>query len=97
MTNRLRLENSSDLGHFAYLTNNFVIQEPETYEKAMASNQAEEWADAIKQKIDSLVDHGTWDLIPKADIQPRHKPLKGKWAYKIKRGVDNQITRFKTR
>ena len=85
------------MSHFAYLTNNFDLEETETYEKVMASDQAEEWAEAIKQEMDSLIQHGTWDLIPKTDIQPGHRPLKGKWVYKIKCGVDNQITRFKAR
>ena len=89
MTNWLRLENSDDLSHFAYLTNNFDLLEPETYEKAMASNQAEKWVDVMKKKIDSLIKYETWDLIPKSDIEPGHQPLKVKWVYKIKQGVDN--------
>lgn len=63
----------------------------------MASNRAEEWAEAMKQEMDSLIQHGTWDLIPKTDLEPDHRPLKEKWVYKIKRGVDKQITCFKAR
>ena len=88
---------STDTSQFAYLTNNFDLKEPETYEKAMASDQAEEWAEAMKQEMDSLIQHRTWDLIPISDVKPGHRPLKGKWVYRIKRGVDNQITRFKAR
>lgn len=85
------------MSYFTYSTNNFDLEEPKTYEKAIASDQAEEWAKAMKQKIDSLVQHRTWDLIPRTDVEPDYQPLKGNWVYKIKRGVDNQITRFKAR
>ncbi len=44
-----------------------------------------------------LIDHQTWELILKQNIKSSHCPLKGKWVYKIKREVNNQITRFKAR
>lgn len=47
--------------------------------------------------MDSLVNHSTWDFIPKADIQSGHKPLKKKWMYNIKQDVNNQMTWFKAR
>ncbi len=97
LANRLQQENSTNKSHFAYLTYNFDIREPETYEKAMASNQAEEWAEAMKQEMNSLIQYRTWDLIPISDVKPGHCPLKGKWVYRIKRGVDNLITCFKAR
>lgn len=59
LANRLRQEDSTDMSHFAYSTNNFDLEEPETYEKAMASDQAEEWAEAMKQEMDSLIQHWT--------------------------------------
>ena len=44
-----------------------------------------------------LIQHETWDLISKTDIQPSHRSLKEKWVYKIKRGVNNQISCLKAR
>ena len=85
------------MSYFTCLTNNFDLEEPETYEKAVASGQAEEWVKAIKQEMDLLIQHETWDFIPKTNIQPGHRPLKGKWVYQIKRDVNNQITRIKAR
>lgn len=41
--------------------------------------------------------HQAWNSIPKQDVAPSHRPVKGKWVYKIKRGVENQITRYKAR
>lgn len=53
------------------------------YENAMAFNQAKEWAETIKQGMDSLIQHRTWDLIPISDIEPGHCLLKDKWVYRI--------------
>ncbi len=44
----------------------------------MISDQAEEWAVAMKQKIDLLIQHKTWDLIPISNVKLDHRPLKGK-------------------
>ena len=55
----------------------------------MASNQAKKWAEAIKQKIDSLIQHRIEDFIPIFDIKPGHYLLKDKWIYRMKQEVDN--------
>ena len=43
----------------------------------------------------SLIDNKTWTLVQR----PKHtsQVLKGKWVYKIKRGPDGEIQRFKAR
>ena len=61
LANKIRIEDTIDLDHFAYTTSNFDIKEPETYEKAMASDQAEEWPEAMQQEMQSLIDHQTWN------------------------------------
>lgn len=63
LTKHIQIEDAKDFGHFAYLINRFDIQELETYEKVMASNQVEEWVEAMQQKIQSLIDHQTWEWI----------------------------------
>lgn len=91
------IEDTTDLNHFAYLTNSFDIQEPETYKKTMASDQVKKWAEALQQEMQSLMDHQIWELIPKQNVEPDTCPLKGKWVYKLKQRVNNQITWFKAR
>ena len=59
LTQKIRAEDAGDLDHYTYITNNFDIKEPETYEKAMASEQAEEWAEAMKEEIQSLIKYET--------------------------------------
>lgn len=41
------MEFAIDLGHFIYTINSFHIKKPETYEKAIIFNQAEEQTEAI--------------------------------------------------
>ena len=59
LTQKIRTEDVADLDYYAYTINNFDIQEPETYEKAMASEQAEEWAKAMREEMQSLIKHET--------------------------------------
>lgn len=41
--------------HLAYLINNFNIRKPETYEKRIVFKQVNQWAQAMKQKIDLFI------------------------------------------
>ena len=97
LTQKIRAKDVEDLDHYTYITNNFDIKEPETYEKVMVSEQAEKWAKVMKEEIQSLIKHETQTLIPKDKIAASHLILKRKWVYRITRDVDNQITQFKTR
>lgn len=49
----------------------------------------------MQQKIQSLINYQTQALILKQDIASAHYLLKKKYVYKIKKGVENQITWFK--
>lgn len=42
LANWLWQEDFTKISYFAYLTNNFHIKKPETYKKAMASNQTKD-------------------------------------------------------
>lgn len=94
---KIRSEDIGDLEDYAYIRNNFYFKESETYEKTMASKQAEEWAEAMKKEIKSLITHETWALTPKNNIAEGKCALKRKWVYKITKCVKNQITQFKAR
>ena len=45
----------------------------------------------------SLIDNETWDLVDSSTVPNDHSVLKGKWVFKVKRGRDGKITRFKAR
>ncbi len=50
----------------------------------------------MSDEIDSLLKSDTWVLV---DVLKglKHTVIGGKWVFKLKRGVDNEITRYKAR
>lgn len=46
----------------------------------------------MKEAIIALKHNQTWDLVPKPKDA---KPISCKWVYKIKRGLDGSIERYK--
>jgi hypothetical protein len=70
------------------------VHEPNTYQQAMASPYNHHWKDATDNEMASHDKNGTWELV---DMQPGMNVLSGKWVFKIKRGPDGNITRFKAR
>ena len=63
----------------------------------MQGPNASQWVQAMTEKLDQLHKNDTWTLVPKDKIEPGHRPLGGKWVYKVKRDVDGNIARFKAR
>lgn len=92
----LQKVNSTDPGDFVFSTQ-LDVEEPETYERAMSCSHAQQWAHAIQEEIDQLEKNKTWDLVPMSEVKAGHKPLSGKWVFKVKRDVNGDIARFKAR
>jgi len=73
------------------------VHEPKTYKAAMADQYHKmEWELAMSDEIDSLLKSDTWVLVDVPKGQ-KHTVIGGKWVFKLKRGVDNDITRYKAR
>jgi hypothetical protein len=68
--------------------------EPKTYRQATKSGKWDEWKKAMEDEMMSIHDNGTWRL---AHPPQNVSPLRGKWVFKIKRGADGQIVRYKGR
>lgn len=69
-------------------------EEPETYEEAITSNEADKWKKAMDEEIDSLRRNQTWTLVnPPQDQQV----IDNRWIYKIKQDCDGSAKRFKAR
>ena len=63
----------------------------------MEGPNSTQWAWAMEEELDQLRKNDTWILVPKSEIKPGHRPLGGKWVYKVKQDVDGKIARFKAR
>ena len=96
LATKLMKANAGDPGDFAFATQ-FDVEELETYERAMSGPHSQQWAQAMKEELDQLHKNETWTLVDKETVEPDHKPLGGKWVYKVKRDVDGNIARFKAR
>lgn len=69
------------------------LDEPDTYEKALRSPQAEQWKLAMKEEYESLMKNNTWVLV---DPPKGRKIVTGKWVFKIKYKRE-EVDRYKAR
>ena len=68
--------------------------EPSSLTEALSSIHAREWKAAADAEYQSLVENGTWELV---ELPVGRTPIKCKWVFKIKRGSDGSVDRFKGR
>ena len=68
--------------------------EPKTLPQARADIPWKQWFAAIKDEHKSLLDNIMWILV---DPPPNRQVLRGKWVYKLKRGPNGEILRYKAR
>jgi hypothetical protein len=68
--------------------------EPKTLEQAMNSHQWHQWKQAIQEEYESLIENKTW--VEQACPSNRES-LSGKWVFRIKRGAQGEILRYKAR
>jgi hypothetical protein len=69
-------------------------EEPTCYQEAMEVSDSEKWKEAMKEEMDSLERNGTWDLV---ELLKNRKIVGCKWVYKLKKGVDDKVERYKAR
>ena len=71
-----------------------TLLEPATYEEAMASEEAEQWQQAMDEEIGSLMANGTWTL---EKLPPGLQAIPVKWVFKVKTAANGTVERFKAR
>jgi hypothetical protein len=60
----------------------------------LRSLEAAEWQKAMATEYQSLLDIGTWKLVP---LPVGRKAIRCKWVFKIKTNPDGSIARYKAR
>jgi hypothetical protein len=70
--------------------------EPRSYGEARNSGNWSEWKLAIDDEVKSLRLNRTWILKKRSELNGK-KVLRGKWVFKIKRGPDGLIQKYKAR
>ena len=68
--------------------------EPNTYNQAMKSPDAELWQKAAEEEINSLNANGTWDIVP---LPKDRQAIGSRWVFRVKRNSDGSVERYKAR
>ncbi len=67
---------------------------PKNWDAARKSRQREEWRQSMHDEYQSLIEMGTWQLVPR---EPGMKTIGSMWAFRIKENEDGTVSRFKSR
>jgi Reverse transcriptase (RNA-dependent DNA polymerase)/GAG-pre-integrase domain len=67
--------------------------EPQNLQEAQNDTYWSNWKQAIQDEYNSLLESGTWEIVDR----PTQNVLSGKWLFKLKRGPDGGICRWKAR
>ncbi|KAH9307489.1 hypothetical protein KI387_035400, partial [Taxus chinensis] len=68
--------------------------EPSCYKEAIEISDSDKWKHDMKEEIDALIKNKTWDLV---ELPKNSKSVGCKWVYKLKKGVDDVISKYKAR
>ena len=70
----------------------FVDDTPTSIAEAYASSDADDWKEAIRSEMDSILSNGTWEL---SELPFGCKPVGCKWVFKKKLIPDGTIDKYK--
>nr|GFC80215.1 retrotransposon protein, putative, Ty1-copia subclass [Tanacetum cinerariifolium] len=70
------------------------LNEPASYKAAMLDLESNKWIDAMKAKIQSIIDNMVWVLV---DLPPGCKTVKSKWIFKKKTDMNDVVHTYKAR
>ena len=68
-----------------------------TWDEAMMSEHRDKFIAAAKKEIDELVEHGTWEEVPKSSVPEGHKIIPSQIIFKIKVNSDGIAYKWKGR
>lgn len=84
----------SDSSEYAGIAEMTSMDEPATVKQALSSKDAAKWRDAMADEYKSFETNKCWTL---TDLKEGQKPVKCKWVFKIKRGLNGKILKYKAR
>jgi hypothetical protein len=65
---------------------------PKSIPEAFASPDADDWKEAVRSKMDSIMTNETWEVV---DHPFGCKPIGSKWVFKNKLRPDSTIEKYK--
>ena len=71
-----------------------LSDEPTSFKEAVSRPDGELWKAAADSEMASLLANNTWELV---ELPPGAKPITAKWVFKIKRGPNGEVERYKAR
>jgi hypothetical protein len=71
-----------------------VDDTPKTIAEAFASPDADDWKEAVRSEMESILSNGTWELVDRPYV---YKPVGYKWVFRKKLRPDGTIDKYKTR
>jgi len=71
--------------------------DPDTWEEARNTEEAEQWKLAYQEELQSLRNHNVYELIPPSQLPSGRKPLGCRPVFKLKRDQNNNPIRYKVR
>jgi hypothetical protein len=71
-----------------------IDDSPKTITKAFSSPDANDWKEAVRSEMDSILSNGTWELVERPY---GCKPVGCKWVFKKKLKPDGTIDKYKAR
>jgi hypothetical protein len=72
----------------------FGDDSPKTITEAFSSPDADDWKEAVRSEMDSILSNGTWELVERPY---GCKPVGCKWVFKKKLKPDGTIDKYKAR
>jgi len=82
ITYQVTCENSADL------------EKPMTVEEALNGQNGQRWRKAMQEELNSFYKNSAWTL---TELPEGQKVIDSKWIFKVKKDVEGNVTRFKTR